>query len=122
MRELIPTDEQGRPFRGGLEGRLSFTTIYEPRHEKTCLSGFLTRFDTNWAVQPQKMARGLECWIKKKRGCTIYVAKTKAMISCRMTAQLIGTFVLAYAKCRFSHNVAHIIPKYLVLIMLLETF
>ena len=28
MRELIPTDEQGRPFRGGLEGRLSFIPRY----------------------------------------------------------------------------------------------
>ena len=29
-----------------------------PRCEKTL--GFTTRFDTNWAVQPQKMARGLK--------------------------------------------------------------
>ena len=26
---------------------------------------FLTRFDTNWAVQLQKMARGLKFWIQK---------------------------------------------------------
>ena len=31
----------------------------EPHHEKTCL-GFLTRSDTNRAVQPQKIARGLK--------------------------------------------------------------
>ena len=29
-------------------------------HEKTCLSGFPTRSDTNRAVQPQKLARGLK--------------------------------------------------------------
>ena len=32
--------------------------------------------------------------------CTIYVAKTKVLISC--------AFVFAYAKSRFSHDVAHI--------------
>ena len=32
--------------------------LIEPHHDKTCLE-FLTRSDTNRAVQPQKMARGL---------------------------------------------------------------
>ena len=36
------------------------------------------------------------------------VAKTKALISCAVTAQLICVFVFAYAKNRFSHNEAHI--------------
>ena len=36
----------------------------------------------------------------------IYVAKTKALISCTVTAQLICTFVFAYAKSRFSHDAA----------------
>ena len=48
-----------------------------------------------------------------KRDCTIYVAKTKAQISCvvtaqiscRITAQLICAFVLAYTKSKFSHDV-----------------
>ena len=38
--------------------------------------------------------------------CTIYVAKTKALIS---FANLIYVFVFAYAKSRFSHNEAHIV-------------
>ena len=38
--------------------------------------------------------------------CTIYVAKTKALISCTVTAQLICAFVCAYAKSRFSHDAA----------------
>ena len=46
-------------------------------------SGFPTMSDSQ-AVQPQKKARGL----RKKRDCTIYVAKTKALISCRVAAQL----------------------------------
>ena len=35
------------------------------------------------------------------------MAKTKALISCTITAQLICTFVFAYAKGSFSHDVAH---------------
>ena len=37
----------------------------------------------------------------------IYVAKTKVLISFAVTAKLIGVFVFAYAKSRFSHNEAH---------------
>ena len=44
-------------------------------------SGFPTRSNTNWAVQPQKV-----------------------------TAKLICIFVFAYAKSRFSHDAAHIKP------------
>ena len=32
----------------------------EPRFEKIGLRGFLTRLDTNWAVQSQNMARSLK--------------------------------------------------------------
>ena len=34
--------------------------------------------------------------------------KTKALIRCAVTDQLICAFVLAYAKRRFSHDAAHI--------------
>ena len=39
----------------------------------------------------------------------MYVAKTKAMISCAVTSQLFCTFVLAYGKKRFPHDAAHVI-------------
>ena len=39
--------------------------------------------------------------------CTIYVGKTKALISFMVTAKLICVFVFAYAKCWFSHDAAH---------------
>ena len=39
--------------------------------------------------------------------CAICIAKTKVLISCVVTAQLICIFVFAYAISRFSHNVAH---------------
>ena len=38
---------------------------------------------------------------------TIRVAKTQALISCTVTAQLICAFVFAYADCWFSHAQAH---------------
>ena len=47
----------------------------------------------------------LDAWnfgFKKKRDCTIFVAKTKALISCAVTAQLIYAFVFAQANFRGS--------------------
>ena len=38
------------------------------------------------------------------------VAKTKVLISCAVTMQLICVFVFAYAKRRFSHDAAHLDP------------
>ena len=43
---------------------------------------------------------------KKKRNCTIRVAKTMALISFAVTAKLICAFVFAYADCWFSHAAA----------------
>ena len=39
-----------------------------------------------------------------------YVVKTKALISCAVTAQLICTFV--FTKSKFSHEVAHFIHRH----------
>ena len=39
----------------------------------------------------------------------MHVVKTKALISCAVTAQLICAFVVAYAKSRFSHHRAHFV-------------
>ena len=46
----------------------------------------------------------------KKRMCTFGVAKTKVLISCAVTSQLICGFVFAKKKIRFSHGAAHIYP------------
>ena len=70
---------------------------------------FPNRFDTNLAVQAQKVARGGNFRFRKKMNGTIYVAKTKGLISCAVTEQLICTFVFAvYAYCWFSLAAAHI--------------
>ena len=39
--------------------------------------------------------------------CSINVMKTKALIRCTLTAQLIYAFVFTYGKSRFSHDAAH---------------
>ena len=41
--------------------------------------------------------------------CTIYGAMAKELISCVLTAKLSCSFVFAYAKNRFSHDIAHTI-------------
>ena len=62
---------------------------------------FPNRFDTNRAVQAEKMARGLKFWFYKEEKLyyLIRVAKTKALISFAVTAKLICVFVFAYADC-----------------------
>ena len=88
--------------------RYNMYTSYELCHKKTCLPGFRhgptqTRLYNNRTL--------LEAWIfrfRKYRDCTIYVAKTKALICFAVTAQLICPFVFAYAKSRFSHGMAYI--------------
>ena len=71
--------------------------------------GFLARSDTNW---PLKMARSLKFRIQKvSKDCIIYVGKTKALINCVVTLQLIYAFVLAYAKGRISHDASHVISS-----------
>ena len=52
--------------------------------------------------------------LRKQRDCTIYVAKTKALISFTVTAKLICIFVFAYAKCLFSHDVIQTEKKEMV--------
>ena len=44
------------------------------------------------------MPRGLNFGFRNKRDWAIYVAKTRALISCAITAHLICTFVFTYAK------------------------
>ena len=60
---------------------------------------FLNRSDTNGAVYTSTEESG-NLIFKKKRNCTICVAKTKPLISCAVscavTAQLICAFVFAY--------------------------
>ena len=40
--------------------------------------------------------------------CTIYVGKTKVLVSCAVTVQLISMFVLVYAKKQLSHDTSQL--------------
>ena len=82
---------------------------YEPVREKTNNLGFRPGpTQTGLCI----LRSGLEprnFGFKKKRYCTICVAKTKALISFTVIAKLICAFVFAYAGCWFSHARAHIL-------------
>ena len=68
-------------------------------------SGFSTRSDTNQAIKPHKTVRGLKFLIQEE--VLYYIcSKTKALIRCAVTAQLICAFVFEYAKSKFSHDTA----------------
>ena len=70
-----------------LEG-LKLAKRYEPVREKTNNLGF----------RPGPSYTGLHSLrLKKKKDCTIRLAKTKALISCALTAQLICAFGFVYA-------------------------
>ena len=86
----------------------SSKTWFEPHYEETGLRGFRPG---QTQTRLYSHTRWLEAWIvfRKKRDCTIYVAKTKALISFAVTTKLICVFVFAYAKIRFSHDKAHFI-------------
>ena len=84
---------------------LSFSS---PVHEKNLSSGFPTRSYTNSAVQPQKIAKGLKFRIEGVEGLYYQSSKTKALIICAVTADLLLCFFRIYAKSRFSYDVAHI--------------
>ena len=45
------------------------------------------------------------------RGIVLFVTKSKVLISCTVTVQLICIFGFAYAKSRFSHDTAHILES-----------
>ena len=67
------------------------------------------RSDTNWAVQPQNMARGLKFRFQVVERLYYPYSENKGADQLRSTAQLICVFVFAYAKGRFSHNEAQMI-------------
>ena len=50
-----------------------------------------------------------------------HTAKTKALISCAVTAQLICVFVFAYAKSLFAHEAVHLDPPLLDITFALES-
>ena len=88
---------------------ITFSTIYEPVHEKTNNLGFRPGLTQTRLYSHRSRLEARNFRFKKKRDCSSHVAKTKALISFAVTAKLICGFVFAYANCWFSHAQAHII-------------
>ena len=80
---------------------------FEPVHEETNNLGFQPGVTQIRLYSHRSRLEACNFGFKKKRDCTICVAKTKSLISCAVTAQLISVFVFACANCWFSHAVAH---------------
>ena len=69
---------------------------------------FLNRSDTTSLYNHRQWLDTGNLGFRKKRNCTIRVAKTKALISFAVTAKVISAFGFANAGCWFSHEVANI--------------
>ena len=80
---------------------------YEPSHEKTNNLGFRPGTEQTGLYRHSIKLEAGNFGYKWKRNSTIRVAKTKVLISCAVTEQLICVFVFAYANCWFSHAKAH---------------
>ena len=98
-----------------IEGRPQ--TVYQVvllKVSEYCMSR-LMRKPANWVSEQDPELYNYRRWLetgnfrfRKKRNCTSCVAKTKTLISCAITAQLICTFVIAYACCSFFQETAFI--------------
>ena len=79
---------------------------FEPVREKTYNFGFRPGPTQTELHSHRKWLEAGNFGCRKKKNCTIHVAKTKALISFAVTAKLICVFVFAYADCWFSHAAA----------------
>ena len=80
-----------------ISGTDNFSRIIEPRSEKTGLRGFPPDTTQTGLYSSTRWLEARNFVYRKKRDGTIYVAKTKALISFAVTAKLICVFVFAYA-------------------------
>ena len=91
-----------------IHAEMNISGSYEPRCEKTGLQGFRPGPTQTGLYNHRRWLETCNFGFRKKRDCTICVAKTKALTSFPVTAKLICVFVFSYAKSQFSHDVAHI--------------
>ena len=83
--------------------------LYEPRCEKTGLLGFRPDPIQTRLYNRIRCIEASNFLFRKKRNCTIYVVKTKELISFVITSKLICVFVFLYSqKTKFSHGAAYI--------------
>ena len=84
---------------------------YGVLREKTGLQGFRPGLTQTELYNHRGWLEDGNFGFRKKRHCTIHVAKTKARISFTVTAKLVCAFVFALANIRFSHDAAHFIYR-----------
>ena len=90
---------------------LCIRLLFEPVREKTNNMGSdQVRHKPGCTVTEDEYRLELFA-VESREYCTICVAKTKALISFAVTANLICAFVFAYADCWFSHAAAHFISR-----------
>ena len=82
---------------------------YEPPNEKINVDSDQVRHKPSCTSTEDVEAANFG--FRKKRNCTIRVATTKTLISFAVTVKLICACVFIYAKCWFSHKVAHIFTR-----------
>ena len=81
----------------------------KPCHEETVQQcGFRTGPTQTKLYKLRRWLEARNFTLRKRKNCTILVAKTKVLISFAFTAKLICPFVFAYSKCWFSHDMAQI--------------
>ena len=88
----------------------------ELRHEKTGLRGFQPGPTQTRLYSHRRLQEACNFGFRKKRDCTNYVTKTKALISCAATAQLVCAataqlvcaFIFALCKSWFSNDMAQV--------------
>ena len=83
----------------------------EPQCEENGLWGFRPSPTQTGLDSNRRLEAGSSFGFKKNRDCTTCIceAKTKALISCAFTAQLICAFVFPYVKIRFSGDEAQVL-------------
>ena len=84
-------------------------------HDKTNNLGFRPGATQTGLYSHRRWLEAGNFGCRKKRNCTIRIAKTKALISFAVTAKLYCTFVFAYADCWFSNAATHMYPLVLLL-------
>ena len=73
-------------------------------------SGFRTRSNTNWTVQPQKMVRGLKFRIQEVEGLYYLCSENKGADQlCGYSTADLHLCFCTYKKQRFSHDVAEML-------------
>ena len=71
--------------------------------------GFPTRSDTNWAVRPQKMAKGLKFRILVVEGLYYPCSENKGADQLRGYREADLRLCFRICKSRFSHDAAHML-------------